>query len=90
MTETVTQTAATLAAPQDPIVTQLNRVQGQLAGIGRMYCDDRTCSDIVHQILAVRSSLGRIAREMLTNEATRCSREKKFEDFDQILKELLR
>jgi DNA-binding FrmR family transcriptional regulator len=75
---------------QDPIVTQLNRIQGQIAGIAKMYCDDRSCTDVVHQILAARSSLGKVARELLTTEASRCSKERKLADFDQVLKELLR
>jgi DNA-binding FrmR family transcriptional regulator len=80
----------TTTTPQDPVVTQLNRIQGQIAGIAKMYCDDRSCTDVVHQILAARSSLGKVARELLTTEASRCSKERKFEDFDQVLKELLR
>ena len=80
----------TPTTPQDPVVTQLNRIQGQIAGIAKMYFDDRSCTDVVHQILAARSSLGKVARELLTTEASRCSKERKFEDFDQVLKELLR
>lgn len=78
------------ATQQDPVVTQLNRIQGQIAGIIKMYGDERSCTDVVHQILAVRSSLGRVARELLTTEASRCSKERKLEDFEQVLKELLR
>lgn len=74
----------------DKTVQQLNRVQGQIAGIIKMYGDDRTCIDVVHQIIAARNSLGTVARDLLTNEAARCSRERKLEDFEQILKELLR
>lgn len=84
------QNSASAATPQDPVITQLNRIQGQIAGIVKMYSDERACTDVVHQILAARSSLGRVAREMLTTEASRCSKERKLEDFDQVLKELLR
>lgn len=55
-----------------------------------MYEDERACVDIVHQIVAVRSSLGRVARDLLTNEANRCSRERRVGDLDQILKEIFR
>lgn len=75
---------------KDAIVAQLNRINGQLAGVTKMYSDGRGCVDIVHQILAVRNSLGRVARELLTSEATRCTQERKMADFDSVLKELLR
>lgn len=75
---------------KDPIATQLNRINGQLTGVIKMYSEDRACVDVVHQILAVRNSLGRVARELLTSEATRCTRERKLEDLDAVLKELLR
>lgn len=83
-------TTTSTTTQQDPVVTQLNRIQGQIAGIAKMYTDDRACTDVVHQILAARSSLGKVARELLTTEASRCSKEQKIEDFDQVLKELLR
>lgn len=82
--------SASSGKSQDQILTQLNRIQGQIVGIIKMYSDERACTDVVHQMLAVRSSLGKVTREILTNEATRCSKERKMEDFDQILKELLR
>ena len=75
---------------KDEILTQLNRVNGQLTGVVKMYGEGRACVDIVHQLLAVRSSLGKVARELLTSEATRCSSERKMADFDAVLKELLR
>ena len=79
----------TITTP-DPLLMQLKRIEGQLTGVIKMYSDDRTCIDVVHQIVAVRNSLGKVARELLTSEASRCSRERKLEDFDKILKELLR
>jgi len=75
---------------KDAIVSQLNRINGQLVGVTKMYSDERACIDVVHQILAVRNSLGRVARELLTSEASRCTKEQKLADFDAILKELLR
>ncbi len=82
--------SASSGTSQDPILTQLNRIQGQISGIIKMYSDERACTDVVHQMLAVRSSLGKVTRELLTNEATRCSKESKVADLDQVLKELLR
>lgn len=55
-----------------------------------MYEDDRSCVDIVRQIIATRNSLGRTAREFLTSEANRCSREQNPKELEVILKELFR
>lgn len=74
----------------DPIVSQLLRIRGQVDGIVRMYQDERSCVDVARQIVAARNSLGRTARDLLTGEATRCSREQRPEDFEDILKELFR
>ena len=75
---------------QDPILTQLKRICGQLDGVTKMYDDERACIDIVRQIVAVRSSLGRVARDLLTNEATSCRKDDRTEDLDAVLKEIFR
>lgn len=74
----------------DPIIQRLNRAQGQLAGVIAMYEQERGCVEIVQQLLAVRNALGGAARAMLGTEATRCSRERKVEELDAVVKELLR
>jgi DNA-binding FrmR family transcriptional regulator len=74
----------------DPIVTKLNRVKGQLDGIVRMYEDDRQCIDVVRQIIAARNSLSSIARDLLTDEASSCSKERRTEDLEKILKEIFK
>lgn len=74
----------------DKKLAQLNRIRGQIDGIIKMYEEERTCIDIVRQIIAVRSSLGRTARDLLTGEAGRCSRESRTDDLDQVLKELFK
>jgi CsoR family transcriptional regulator, copper-sensing transcriptional repressor len=74
----------------DKILTQLRRIRGQLDGIIRMYEDERTCIDVVRQIVAARSSLGRVSRDLLSGEATKCSKERKIEELDDILKEVFR
>ena len=74
----------------DKTLVQLKRIRGQLDGVIRMYEDERTCVDIVRQIVAARSSLGRVSRDLLSGEATRCSKERKVEELDEILKEVFR
>lgn len=75
---------------KDPVLAQLKRIRGQLDGVIKMYEDERACVDIVRQVVAARSSLGRVSRDLLTSEASSCSREKRHEDLDEILKEVFR
>ncbi|MBP7842934.1 metal-sensitive transcriptional regulator [Candidatus Woesebacteria bacterium] len=74
----------------DKVLSQLKRIRGQVDGIIKMYEDERTCVDIVRQVIASRSSLGRVARELLSGEATRCTKERKPEELNDILKEIFR
>lgn len=74
----------------DKVLSQLKRIRGQLDGIIRMYEDERSCVDIVRQVIAARSSLGRVSRDLLSGEATRCSRERKVDELNEILKEVFR
>ncbi len=74
----------------DKVIIQLKRIRGQLDGLIKMYDDERACIDIFRQVIAARNSLGRVARDLLTSEATRCSKQRRFEDLDLLLKELLK
>lgn len=74
----------------DKTVHQLKRIRGQIDGIIRMYDDDKSCIDVVHQVVAARNSLGRVARDLLSDEASRCSRTKDFERLELVLKEMLK
>jgi CsoR family transcriptional regulator, copper-sensing transcriptional repressor len=77
-------------ASTDPIVLQLKRIKGQLEGVISMYEGDQGCIDVVHQVIAARNSLGRVARDLLTSEASRCNQQRKVEELDDILKELFK
>lgn len=74
----------------DQALNQLKRIRGQIDGLIKMYEDERTCIDIVRQITAARNSLGRVARDLLSNEANRCNRERRVGDLDEVIKELLK
>lgn len=60
-----------------------------MAGVRKMYEDRRPCLDVVQQIVAVRSALTGVARDLLSNEASRCARSRRPDDFDRILKSLV-
>lgn len=75
---------------KDQLLVQLKRIRGQLDGVIKMYEDERACVDIVRQIIAARNSLARVARDLLTSEASNCSRERRIGDLDEVLKELFK
>lgn len=74
----------------DPVLTQLKRIKGQLDGVISMYEDERTCVDVVRQVIAARNSLGSVAQKLLFGEANKCSREQRVEDLNEILKEVFK
>ncbi|MDA1079754.1 MAG: metal-sensitive transcriptional regulator [bacterium] len=79
-----------MADTKDSQVAQLRRVSGQLLGVIKMFEGDRDCLEIVHQIVAARNSLSRVARDVLTSEACSCVTKKDTTRLDATLKELLK
>ncbi|MGE0566102.1 MAG: metal-sensitive transcriptional regulator [Pseudolabrys sp.] len=51
---------------------RLNRIEGQVRGLGRMVEDDRYCIDIVTQISAVRAALRKVEEEILREHVAHC------------------
>lgn len=70
------------------MLSNLKRVEGQVAGIGRMYEEGRSCLEIAQQIKAARSALDKVAKDLLTDEASRCVRSGKNQEFEKIVKSL--
>jgi CsoR family transcriptional regulator, copper-sensing transcriptional repressor len=59
-------------ASRDKLKGRVNRVAGQVAGIGRMIEEDAYCVDILTQIAAARSALDAIGVELLTEHLETC------------------
>lgn len=72
------------------ILNQLNRIKGQVEGLTRMYQEDRSCVEIVRQITAARNSLGRVARDLLTDRVEHCQTVESSAELNQILAELFK
>ena len=51
---------------------RLNRIEGQVRGIGRMIEDERYCIDILQQIQAIKSALARVEDAILKDHAATC------------------
>lgn len=54
------------------IVNRLRRIEGQVRGIAQMIEDDRYCIDVLQQVQAVKSALGRAESEILKRHAASC------------------
>lgn len=58
---------------RDPALARINRIEGQITGIKKMYEAQRACVEIVQQIQAARAALGKLGSILLTDEAKRCA-----------------
>jgi DNA-binding FrmR family transcriptional regulator len=53
-------------------INRLKRIEGQIRGVARMVEEERYCIDILHQIQAVKSALGKAENEILKGHAAHC------------------
>lgn len=60
------------AATKPKVINRLNRIEGQVRGIGRMVEDDRYCVDVLTQLQAVRAALSRVESEVLKEHLDHC------------------
>ena len=70
----VAQAAHPLVARHDKagLVKRLNRIEGQVRGIGRMIDEDRYCIDVLTQVSAVQSALDALALQLLEHHLHGC------------------
>ena len=60
------------ADKRDRLIKRVNRLEGQVRGVGRMIEDDRYCIDILTQIQAVKAALRRVEEELLKSHSAHC------------------
>lgn len=72
------------------IISQLNRIRGQVEGVIQMCEDERPSVDVVRQIVAARNALSRTARDLLSKEVQRCTDAQCYGELEDVVKELLR
>ena len=71
------------------IVTQLNRVSGQIDGVASMISENRSCVDVVQQLLAIRSSINSAAHKYLSVNTISCATTKEDQEkLDMMLKRM--
>jgi DNA-binding FrmR family transcriptional regulator len=54
------------------LLKRINRLEGQVRGIGRMVDEDRYCIDILTQIQAARAALAKVETEILREHIGHC------------------
>jgi len=54
------------------VKSRVNRIGGQVAGVGRMIDEERYCVEILNQIAAARSALDSLGLELLKHHLEGC------------------
>ncbi len=57
---------------KEDLQLRLKKVEGQIRGINKMLAEERSCSDIVVQLSAVRSALDNITSKLVISYAMDC------------------
>lgn len=73
------------------IINRLNRVEGQIRGIKAMIEEDKYCLDVLNQIWAARSALGKTGELLVEGHVKQCLKEdetKLVTDIDELIKAL--
>jgi DNA-binding FrmR family transcriptional regulator len=74
----------------DGIVMALNRVEGQIRGIRKMYESGRDCEQVAQQIGAAQHALKNVGTKILTQEVVRCSKVQSPKELAKALDSLVR
>ncbi len=54
------------------LVKRVNRIEGQVRGIGKMIAEDRYCIDVLTQVSAVQAALDAVALQLLEHHLHGC------------------
>ncbi|MEM8500816.1 MAG: metal-sensitive transcriptional regulator [Pseudomonadota bacterium] len=57
---------------RDATIRRLNRIEGQVRGIGRMIDEERYCIDILQQVQAIKSAVAKVEDAILKDHAATC------------------
>ena len=62
----------TIDSPNKQLVDRLKRIEGQIRGLQRMIEEDRSCSEVITQVLAARSALEQVGTQLLDKQLMSC------------------
>jgi CsoR family transcriptional regulator, copper-sensing transcriptional repressor len=74
----------------DQLVARLRRIEGQVRGIAKMLNEERSCEDIVTQLMAVRSSIDTVGAAVLDTHLCSCVNGKNGEQQVEALRDAMR
>lgn len=57
---------------RDALLKRVNRLEGQVRGIGRMIEEDRYCIDIVNQLSAIQAAARELSLQLLEGHMRHC------------------
>ena len=60
-------------ALQQGVLDRLNRVEGQVSGVGRMVEQQRPCLEVLQQLSSVQAALRGVTKTVLRNYLERCA-----------------
>jgi DNA-binding FrmR family transcriptional regulator len=60
------------AGSRDALLRRVNRLEGQVRGVGRMIESDRYCIDIVNQLSAVQAAARELSLQLLDGHVRHC------------------
>lgn len=57
---------------KEDILKRLNRIEGQIKGIQKMINEEKSCSDILTQVAAVRAAVNKVGGLVLEQYSKKC------------------
>lgn len=60
------------ADQREALMKRVNRLEGQVRGVGRMIEEDRYCIDIVNQVSAIQAAAREISLQLLEGHVRHC------------------
>ena len=69
----------------DPVEARINRVEGQVKAIKKMYVSGKRCTEVVQQVQAARAALAKVASMLLTDEVKRCAEKGDTEELEKVM-----
>ena len=74
---------------QAKVLARINRLAGQVKGIGQMVEREDDCLEVVTQLMAVKNGAGSLIGLLLSDEAVRCSTDpKEKQKFEKLIKKI--
>jgi DNA-binding FrmR family transcriptional regulator len=70
--EVVMGTTHGYADSRDRLLKRVNRLEGQVRGVGRMIEEDRYCIEIVNQLSAVQAAARELSLQLLEGHVRHC------------------